>query len=154
MLITKTAPDESAATAGSEGQGEGVDVDGPVLDFGGGIPGFPASRHFRLEALAAELEPFCVMRSLEESGISFVVVAPGELFPNYTIEIDEQHVASLELGSADDVMVLAIVTLGATPTANLLGPLVVNRRSRAAAQVVQYQSSYRAAEPLTPRSGS
>ena len=53
---------------------------------------------------------------------------------------------------ADDVMVLAIVTLGVSPTANLLGPLVVNRRSRAAAQVVQYQSSYRAAAPLTPRS--
>jgi len=44
-----------------------------------------------------------------------VVVAPGVLFPNYTIEIDEQHVASLALGSADDVMVLAIVTLGCRP---------------------------------------
>jgi flagellar assembly factor FliW len=47
-------------------------------------------------------------------------------------------------------MVFTIVTLGQPPTANLLGPLVVNRRTRAAAQVVQYQSSYRAAEPLTP----
>jgi len=148
MLITQTAPEEAAA----EGRDGGDAGDAVVLDFGAGIPGFPASRHFRLEALAAELEPFCVMRSVEESGISFVVVAPGVLFPNYTIEIDEQHVASLALGSADDVMVLAIVTLGVSPTANLLGPLVVNRRSRAAAQVVQYQSSYRAAEPLTPRS--
>ena len=46
-------------------------------------------------------------------------------------------------------MVLAIVTLGQPPTANLLGPLVVNRHTPGAAQVVQYPIDYRAAEPLT-----
>jgi len=61
----------------------------------------------------------------------------GNVFPDYTIEFDEQHVATLDWESADDAMVLASVTLGRPPTANLLGPLVVNRRTRAAAQVVQ-----------------
>jgi flagellar assembly factor FliW len=151
MLITQTASDESALGAEAQSPAEVDDfIDGAVLDFGGGIPGFPASRHFRLEKLAPELQPFCVMRSKEETGISFVLVSPGMLFPDYTIEIDEQHVATLALESADDALVMAIVTLGAPPTANLLGPLVMNRRTRAAAQVVQYQSSYRAAEPLTP----
>ena len=93
-----------------------------------------------------------MMRSVDETEICFVLVPPGALFPDYTIEIDEQHVASLGLESADDAVVMAIVTLGEPPTANLLGPLVVNRRTRAAAQVVQYQAGYRAAEPLTPRS--
>ena len=60
--------------------------------------------------------------------------------------------SNLDLESADDAMVLTIITLGQPPTANLLGPLVVNRRTRVAAQVVQYQSSYRAAEPLASRS--
>jgi flagellar assembly factor FliW len=152
MLITKTESDDpTARTAPVTADDDGV-VDGAVLDFGGGIPGFPASRHFKLETLAPELQPFCVMRSLDETGISFVLVAPGVLFPDYTIEIDEQHVAHLELESADDAMTFTIVTLGHPPTANLLGPIVVNRRTRAAAQVVQYQSSYRAAEPLAPLS--
>jgi flagellar assembly factor FliW len=71
MLITRTRPVESAETAG----GDGGFVEGAVLDFGGGIPGFPASRHFRLENLAPELQPFCVMRSVEEPNISFVLVA-------------------------------------------------------------------------------
>ena len=74
------------------------------------------------------------------------------MFPDYTIEIDEQHVASLGLETADDAIVMTIVTLGEPPTANLLGPLVVNRLTRSAAQVVQYQADYRAAEPLTPLS--
>jgi len=146
MLITGTKPPESS---GAEEAGESI-ADGAVLDFGAGIPGFPASRHFRLENLAPELQPFCVTRSVAETGISFVLVAPGMLFPHYTIEIDEQQVEALGLQSADDALVLAIITLGPRPTANLLGPLVVNRSTLAAAQVVQYQSSYRAAEPLTP----
>jgi flagellar assembly factor FliW len=150
MLITRTTSEEPALTDAEEvADGDGL-VDGAVLDFGGGIPGFPSSRHFRLETLAPELQPFCVMRSVSETGISFVLVSPGTLFPDYTIEIDEQHVATLGLDSADDAMVFTIVTLGQPPTANLLGPLVVNRRTQAAAQVVQYQSSYRAAEPLVP----
>jgi flagellar assembly factor FliW len=155
MLITRTPSDEPALGTEAEeaADGDGL-VDGAVLDFGGGIPGFPSSRHFRLEALAPELQPFCVMRSVSETGISFVLVPPGTLFPDYTIEIDEQHVANLGLESADDAMVFTIVTLGQSPTANLLGPLVVNRRTRAAAQVVQYQSSYRAAEPLASVSGA
>jgi len=124
---------------------------GGVLDFAGGIPGFPGSRRFRLERLAPELEPFCCMRSVEEDGISFVLVPPGDLFPDYAVEIDDQHVAGLGLASADDAEVLVVVTLGDPPTANLLGPVVINRHTGAAAQVVQYQSDYRAAEPLTPR---
>jgi flagellar assembly factor FliW len=151
MLITRSQSDDPAAGTESSTDDDAF-VDGAILDFGGGIPGFPASRHFKLETLAPELQPFCVMRSVNETGISFVLVAPGTLFPDYTIEIDEQHVANLELESADDAMVLSIVTLGHPPTANLLGPLVVNRRTRTAAQVVQYQSSYRVAEPLAPLS--
>jgi flagellar assembly factor FliW len=149
MLIAKARSEESAEGTGPADGDDGF-VDGAVLDFGGGIPGFPASRHFRLESLAPELQPFCVMRSVEEPTISFVLVAPGGPFPDYTIEIDEQHVANLGLESADDAMVMTIITIGQPPTANLLGPVVVNRRTRVAAQVVQYQSTYRAAEPLAP----
>jgi len=153
MLITRTPAGDRTLGAGADAANEGDGaLDDVVLDFGGGIPGFPASRHFTIESLAPELQPFCVMRSVDETGISFVLVTPGALFPDYTIEIDEQHVATLGLESADDAVVLTIVTLGEPPTANLLGPLVVNRRTKAAAQVVQYQSSYRAAEPLTSRS--
>ena len=134
MLITQTASDDLAAGTEAPSPAEVDDfVDGAVLDFGGGIPGFPASRHFRLERLAPELQPFCVMRSVDETGISFVLVSPGVLFPDDTIEIDEQHVATLALESAVDALVMAIVTLGVPPTANLLGLLVMNRRTPAAA---------------------
>jgi flagellar assembly factor FliW len=153
MQITQIRDEETATeSAGSSAAPDQSFPDGAVLDFASGLPGFPASRQFRLERLAPELEPFCLMRSVSEAEICFVVVAPGTLFPDYSVEIDPQHVTSLGLETADDVTVMTIVTIGDPPTANLLGPLVVNRTTRSAAQVVQYESSYRAAEPLAPRS--
>jgi flagellar assembly factor FliW len=153
MQITRSRADDAEATTdASTTVTEKGFPDGVLIDFAGGLPGFPASRQFRLERLAPELDPFCIMRSVNEAEICFVVMPPAALFPDYTIEIDEQHVASLGLETADDALVMTIVTLGESPTANLLGPLVVNRLTRSAAQVVQYQATYRAAEPLTPRS--
>jgi flagellar assembly factor FliW len=155
MLITQVRPRGSKAktTTPQTPSGDSLSA-GDVLDFASGIPGFPNARQFELEGLAPELEPFCLMRSVEAPELSFVLVPPGALFPDYSVEIDEQHVTNLGLDSAEDAAVMVVVTLGEPPTANLLGPVVVNRRTRAAAQVVQYQAGYRAAEPLTPRSGA
>jgi flagellar assembly factor FliW len=139
--------EKSSGEAGAEPRS------GVVLDFANGIPGFPAAREFALEDLGADLEPFCRMRSLDDQGVSFLLVPPGIFFPDYSVEIDEEHVEKLGLGSADDTVVLAIVTLAKppdSPTCNLLGPVVVNRRSLAAAQVVQHRSNYGVAVPITP----
>ena len=128
-----------------------------VLDFPGGLPGFPGSRQFRLEALAPELEPFCRMRSVGAPDLCFTLVPPGMLVPDYSVEIDEDHVASLGLQSADDAVVLAIVTLPPPPqppTVNLLGPIVVNRTTGVAAQVVQHRSNHPVAFPCLPAASS
>jgi len=155
MLITKIRSEEpEVRTAPSTAEEAEELLDQGVLDFAAGIPGFPACRRFRLEQLAPELEPFCVMRSVDTPEISFVLVPPGVFFADYSVEIDEQHVARLGLESSDDAVVLVIVTLGDPPTVNLLGPLVVNRHTRSGAQVVQYQADYRAAEPLVPPPGA
>jgi flagellar assembly factor FliW len=60
-------------------------------------------------------------------------------------------VTQLGLTSAEDVITLVIVTTPRPPqppTANLLGPIVINRVTRNAAQVVQHRSSYGVAEPI------
>lgn len=123
-------------------------LDGDELNFAAGLPGLPDAHRFRVERLTGELEPFFLMRSVDRPEICFVLIAPAMLFPNYSIEIEEQYVSNLSLHSAEDAVVMLIITLGERPTANLLGPLVVNRHTGTAAQVVQYQSAYRAAEPL------
>ncbi len=128
-----------------------------VLDFPTGLPGFPGPRKFCIEPLGPTLEPFCRMRSLDTPELCFTLVPPGLLVPGYSVEIDEEHVAALALASAEDAVVLVIVTLPPPPqppTLNLLGPVVVNRQTGAAAQVVQHRSHYGVAVPcVAPSSG-
>jgi len=146
----------STSRTGEPALGSGGLVDGEdtvVLTFAAGLPGFPRSHRFVLEDLGAGLAPFCRMRSLDEPGIAFTVVPPGAVVADYRVSIDAESVERLGIASEDDVVVLAIVTLSAPPAApnvNLLGPIVVNRHTRAAAQVVQHGSDYGVAVPLTP----
>jgi len=130
----------------------------PELHFAGGLPGFPDVRRFVLVRLGDELSPFSVLRSLDDSpehpsGVEFVVTHPGLFFPDYEPEIDDDTASRLELKSADDALLLVIVTVAdpvATSTANLLGPIVVNRHTRAAAQAVLGSSGYATREALVP----
>lgn len=123
-----------------------------VVDFAAGLPGFPGVRRFLLEDLGESLRPFRRLRSVGgEPEVSFTVVEPGLLFGNYTVEIDDDHQASLGVASAGEVLTLVLVTVPRPPlppTANLLGPIVVNKTTGAAAQVVQHKSGYKVAEPL------
>ncbi len=132
--------------AGLGGLGEGTEI-----EFSAGLPGFPDARRFRLEDLGPNLRPFSRLRYLGEPEISFTVVSPGLLFPDYAVEIDDDDQAALGIEGPEDVVILTMITVPQPPqppTANLLGPIVVNRRTGAAAQIVQHRSNYRVAEPL------
>ena len=130
----------------------------PELHFASGLPGFPDARRFVLVRIGDELSPFSVLRSLDDAsehpdGIEFVVTHPALFFPDYEPEIDDDIANRLELKSADDALLLVIVTVAdpvASSTANLLGPIVVNRHTRAAAQAVLGNSSYATREALVP----
>ncbi len=134
---------------------DALPVDGlPELYFAGGLPGFPDVRRFVLVRLGDELSPFSVLRSLDPAAdLEFVVTHPGLFFPDYTPEIDDDTAERLELKSADDAVLLVIVTVtepAAASTANLLGPIVVNRHTRAAAQAVLGASGYNTRQALVP----
>ena len=111
----------------------------PELYFAGGLPGFPDARRFVLVRLGDEASPFSVLRSLDDGeddrpGLEFVVTHPAMFFPDYEPEIDDDVAGRLELKSAEDALLLVIVTVAdpvSASTANLLGPIVVNRHTRA-----------------------
>lgn len=135
-----------------------LDGDVPELHFASGLPGFPDVRRFVLVRLGDELSPFSVLRSLDDEAadapaVEFVVTHPRLFFPDYEPEIDDDTAGRLELKSADDALLLVIVTVTdpvAASTANLLGPIVVNRHTRAAAQAVLGNSGYATREALVP----
>lgn len=111
--------------------------DAAVLRFPDGIPGFPACRRFRLDDLVED-SVFQILTCLEDPAVSMIVAEPWTFFPDYEPELDEAERAELDLTKPDDAVVFCPVTLGETETVyvNLLGPFVVNARTRIGRQVV------------------
>jgi flagellar assembly factor FliW len=110
----------------------------PVIEFVTPIPGFPEQRRFLL-TLVEEHGLLYALRSLDDPELRFLVIAPAPFFPDYAPEIDRATLALLGGDDPDQLLVLLVVTVGeqtAGATANLFAPIIVNQRSRRAAQVV------------------
>jgi flagellar assembly factor FliW len=92
-----------------------------------------------------------LLRAVDDPDVGFVVVPPWVFYPDYEFDLDDASAERLGLSVADDAIVLAVVTLRDRPeeaTLNLLGPIVVNRHTHDAAQVVLPTSSYSVRAPL------
>lgn len=110
----------------------------PHLEMVGPMAGFPQHRRYALVDVDGS-GVLQALRSLDDPSLRFLVVPPAHLFPDYAPEIDDAWVQQLGLASGADAQVLVVITPGATPreaTANLLAPVVVNVRTRVAAQIV------------------
>jgi flagellar assembly factor FliW len=116
-----------------------------VIEFGQGLPGFPASREFVMTQEPEE-RPFAWLQSVSEPHVRFAVVAAYAWDRDFSLEIDDDVLT--ELGSLDplDYAVYFLLhiqqtdgktTLKAKPNA----PLVVNVRNRHARQVPQAASA-------------
>lgn len=109
------------------------------LSFDDGLPGFPGQRRFTLAPWGGEDSPFSILQDVDDDELRFVVVPPEAFFPAYAPVLTDDDAERLGLEEADDAIVLVVVTLGARAsdaTANLLGPVIINRHTLAAAQVV------------------
>lgn len=125
-----------------------------------GLIGFADYRRAELLYLPEHL-PFLWMKLSGPPGsVNFVVIEPGGIIPGYELEVFDSDAESLGLGDPSEAMVLNIVTLhpGAplAATLNLVGPIVINRRTRIGRQlVIANHSQYSARHMLVqPQSSS
>lgn len=140
-----------AGEPSTEGMTTETDLDAPPISFPAGIPGFPAAQQFALVGWGADGGPFSILASLDQDGLEFLVVPPHAFFPDYAPAIDDGTAERLGLSEAEDAHLLVIVTVGDDPhaaTANLLAPIVVNRHTSEAAQVVLQDDQHRLRAPL------
>ena len=109
-----------------------------ALTFPDGLPGFPDDHRFALVQLD-EYGVVFALRSLDTPGLRLFVVPPAPFYPDYAPEIGDPVLGLLELTDPADAQVLLVLTPGETAarsTVNLLAPIIVNTRTRHAAQVV------------------
>jgi flagellar assembly factor FliW len=121
------------------------------IRFAAGLPGFPHVHLFHLKPWGPPGSPYLLLRAVEDPDVGFVVVPPWVFYPEYEFDLDDASAERLGLAVSDDAIVLAVVTLRDRPedaTLNLLGPIVVNRHTHEAAQIVLPTSSYSVRAPL------
>lgn len=103
----------------------------PSLFLPNGIIGFPDFKNVDLVYSKKEL-PFMRLQEKKPQGIEFFVLEPYDLFPDYKIEISEPDTESLAISSKEEAYIVNVVTFpantSASPTANLVAPIVFNRK--------------------------
>ncbi len=111
--------------------------DRQVIAFPNGVFGFEQHTEFAL--LDAGSPPFLWLQSLRAVNPAFLLINPYLFRPDYLLEIPDLDFEELGSPPEDEILVFAIVTVPERPeelTANLQGPLVINRRRRVGKQCI------------------
>lgn len=126
-----------------------VDVDAErIIEFEGGILGFPEQRRYAL--IQTNDDPvFFWLQAVDEPSLAFVVCDPHAFVPDYQAPIRRDDVAQLGIDDLGDAQVLVIVNkVQGGLAVNLLGPLVVGASSRRGKQLVLSSKRYSTRHPL------
>jgi flagellar assembly factor FliW len=122
-----------------------IDIDETqVLDFPKGLLGFEEYTHWAL--LDSKQAPFYWLQSLDDPQLSFVILPPSFFRPDFQLELSDTDREALENPGDGDLLTFAIVTIPADHTrmsANLQGPVVVNKKKRVARQTIQASQAWK-----------
>lgn len=95
------------------------------------------------------------LQSVQFPELAFPVSKANYFQIDYNFEIDDKTVEMLELNSIDDVLSLNIVNIPKgqpqLSTINLLAPVIINKRTKAAAQLILNGSEYLVKHPIFPQ---
>ncbi|MGY8714710.1 MAG: flagellar assembly protein FliW, partial [Verrucomicrobiia bacterium] len=84
--------------------------------------------------------PFMWLREQKQDGLAFIVLEPGGIISNYSVEISDADVKFLDITGPEDTMILNIVTLppdqSGKVSLNLVGPIIVNRKTLTGKQCI------------------
>jgi flagellar assembly factor FliW len=94
-----------------------------------GLLGFEQVKKYVL-LITPEEEPFLWLQMLDNQNQGFVVISPSVAAPDYAPDIAPADIEFLGIQSPADALVLNIVTVrNGQATANLKGPIVINRHT-------------------------
>lgn len=102
---------------------------------------------------AKDAWPFVTMHAIGDDELNFLAMEPQSMIPNYNLELSDYDAEVLGLTDPKDALIYNIVTVHPTAknyvTANLVAPLVINRRTLVGKQVILTNSElFSAKHPL------
>jgi flagellar assembly factor FliW len=124
------------------------------IRFPSGLIGLEEWKQFAFVSHPAGGE-LCLLQSLDDERVSFILVPPWYIMPDYKVTVSEADARLLGYAAGgtvitsakDELVVFCVVSIQEEPfsvTVNLLGPLVVNRESRVGLQVILTDSNFSA----------
>jgi flagellar assembly factor FliW len=122
-----------------------------VIQMPSGMLGFEHAKNYVLLG-SREEAPFMWLQMAGDPNLSFLVIEPSYVTDTYEPDISEAEVEGLGLTHAEDAWVLNIVTLhrDGHATVNLKGPVLINRHTLVAKQVVPLNAADYSLQHLLP----
>lgn len=124
-----------------------------IFHFAEGLPAFEEEHSFVILPFGDD-SPYSFLQSVTTPDLAFLVTVPFVFFPNYEFELDDTVTDFLALKTPEDMQVYTLLTIPGGNikdiTANLMAPVVINRETREAKQVVLDKSQYTTKHRLFP----
>ena len=105
--------------------------------FPHGLLGFEEYTEYVL--LDAEHEPFYWLQSVNEKEIAFILINPFIFRKDYEANVTNEELAEIGINAPEKALIFVIVTIpqdGGRMTANLQGPLIINKESMTGIQAI------------------
>ena len=127
-----------------------------IITIPAGLCGFEDYTTFAL--YDSTYHPFVWLQSLQNENLAFLMIDPFLVCDDYETDIDDKELKKIDIEDPGDVRVMTLVTApgdGNPVTANLMGPLIINKRNRKAMQVIvddsRWSTKYKLLEGLEKR---
>jgi flagellar assembly factor FliW len=119
------------------------------IDFPYGILGFEKLQRYVL--LDAPQQPFYWLQALDLVEVAFVLINPVIFRPDYTVEVPREELEEIGIDTPEKMLTFAIVTIPRNPTemtANLQGPIIINKETRVGRQSISTNPKWEVRHPI------
>ena len=127
-----------------------------IFHFADGLPAFEDEREFVILPFDDD-SPYSFLQSVATPELAFLMTVPFVFFPDYEFVLEDDVMATLAIKGSEDMQIYTLVTIPGgnikEMTANLMAPVVINKKTREAKQVVLDKSQYTTKHRLFPPKG-
>lgn len=127
-----------------------------IFYFADGLPAFEDEREFVILPFDDD-SPYSFLQSVATPELAFLMTVPFVFFPDYEFVLEDDVMAALAIKGSEDMQIYTLVTIPGgnikEMTANLMAPVVINKKTREAKQVVLDKSQYTTKHRLFPPKG-
>lgn len=127
-----------------------------IFHFADGLPAFEDEREFVILPFDDD-SPYSFLQSVATPELAFFMTVPFVFFPDYEFVLEDDVMAALAIKGSEDMQIYTLVTIPGgnikEMTANLMAPVVINKKTREAKQVVLDKSQYTTKHRLFPPKG-